>query len=52
MNKHHSTVVVSEPVEITETLAEAIRTAIENIRSAGLDAARVEVDATAVGPSA
>ena len=84
MNRYHFTVVVSEPVELTETLADtlyaagcddaspgtcdgilsvafhreavsleqAIRTAIENIRRAGLNAARVEMDAAVLGPAA
>lgn len=34
------------------SLEAAIRTAIENVRSAGLDASRVEIDASAVGPAA
>jgi hypothetical protein len=84
MNKYHFTLVVSDPVELTESLAdalysagcddatpgtcegvlsidfhrearsleEAIRTAIENTRAAGLETSRVEIDAVALGPAA
>jgi len=84
MNRYHFTVVVSDAVELTESVAnalyaagcddaspgtcegiltidfhreaasleEAIRTAIENVRSAGLDPARVEMETAAVGPAA
>lgn len=84
MSQYHFTLIVSEPMELTESLAdalysagcddatpgtcegvlsidfhrearsleEAIRTAIENIRVAGLKAARVEIDAVALGPAA
>ena len=84
MNKYDFSLVVSNPAELTEgvadalyaagcddatpgtcegiltvdfhreavSLEEAIRTAIENVRSAGLIVARVEIDATAVGPAA
>ena len=34
------------------SLEEAIRTVIGNVRSAGLEVARVEIDAAAVGPAA
>lgn len=33
-------------------LEEAIRTAIDNVRAAGLDVSRVEIEAAAVGPAA
>jgi len=84
MNKHDFTLVVSNRVELTESVAnalyaagcddatpgtcegivtldfhrdaasleEAIRTAIANVRSAGLEVDRVEIDATTVGPAA
>lgn len=84
MNKYHFSLVVSDQVELTETMAdtlysagcddatpgmcegvltldfhrdsasleEAIRTAIANVRSAGLRTARVEIDAAAVGSAA
>lgn len=84
MNKYHFSLVVSDPVELTESVAdalysagcddatpgmcegvltldfhrdatsleEAIRTAIENVRRAGLRTTRVEIDATVVGPAA
>jgi len=34
------------------SLEEAIRTAVANVHSAGLEVARVEIDAAAVGPAA
>ena len=84
MNKYDFSLVVSDSVELTETLAdalysagcddatpgtcagiltldfhreaasleEAIRSAIANVRSAGLGVARVEIDAATVGPAA
>lgn len=84
MNKYHFSLVVSDRVELSERIAdalysagcadatpgtcqgiltldfhreapsleEAIRTAIANVRSTGLDVARVEIDAAAVGPAA
>ena len=84
MNKYDFSLVVSNRVELTESVAdalyaagcddatpgtcegiltvdfhreavsleEAIRTAIGNVRSAGLEVARVEIDAAAVGPAA
>jgi hypothetical protein len=84
MSKYHFSLLVSDPVELTESVAdalysagcddatpgmcegvltldfhreaasleEAIRTAIANVRSAGLEAARVEIDAATVGPAA
>ena len=84
MNKYHFTLVVSDRVELTESLADAlyaagcddatpgtcegvltldfhreaaslekaIQTAIGNLRTAGLEVARVEIDAATVGPAA
>lgn len=84
MKKFHFSLVVSDPVELTESLADAlysagcddatpgmcegvltldfhrhsdsleraIQTAIANVRSAGLQTARVEIDAAAVGSAA
>jgi len=83
MNKYGFTLVVSNRVDLTESLAdalysvgcddatpgacegiltvdfhreaasleEAIRTAIENVRTAGLEVDRVEIEAVAVGPA-
>jgi len=84
MNTYHFSLVVSDRVELTESVAdalysagcddatpgtcedvltldfhrkaasleEAIRTAIADVRSAGLEVARVEIEAAAVGPAA
>lgn len=84
MNKYDFSLIVSNRVELTESLAdalyaagcddatpgtcegvltvdfhreavsleEAIRTAVANLRNAGLEVARVEIDAAAVGPAA
>ena len=84
MNKYDFSLVVSNRVELTESVAdalyaagcddatpgtcegiltvdfhreavsleEAIRTAIGNVRSAGLEVARVDIDAAVVGPAA
>lgn len=84
MKKYHFSLVVSDQVELTESVAdalysagcddatpgmcegvftldfhrdatsleEAIRTAIENVRRAGLRTTRVEIDAAVVGPAA
>ena len=84
MNKYHFSLVVSDRVELTESVAdalysagcddatpgmcegiltldfhrkaasleEAIPTAIANVQSAGLEVARVEIDAAALGPAA
>jgi len=84
MSKYDFSLIVSNRVELTESLAdalyavgcddatsgtcegvltvdfhreavsleEAIRSAVANLRSAGLEVARVEIDAAAVGPAA